>query len=261
MKSNAAVRKKQFTLIELLVVIAIIAILAGMLLPALNKARAKARAIACVNNQKTCGLQIQMYADSHNDFLPPVRYEAKNWVWYTYVEASGDTAFNSWPGYGTPEEYQKMSTYRCPAAPLGSVTTGKPAAPAFETFGMNSTITGLWKGNDYKNKTGCWGMNFIKITKLGGISASVDWHPVGGPANVIVLGDTASTDEGKYDATNSEQFFLFGTNHHRLKLRHDGRVNILLGDGHVETRSNPELSPYKGGNETLGVFDANNNAL
>ena len=81
--------KKRFTLIELLVVIAIIAILAAILLPALNSARARGRAASCISNLSQIGKAFNDYCDNFNDIVPPFEYmrsrnsaNNSNYVWH-----------------------------------------------------------------------------------------------------------------------------------------------------------------------------------
>jgi prepilin-type N-terminal cleavage/methylation domain-containing protein/prepilin-type processing-associated H-X9-DG protein len=175
-------RKNSFTLIELLVVIAIIAILAGMLLPALHKARNHARSIKCLSNTKMLGMGYQLYAGDNNDCMlsiyNTVEREGGNgtqpancklWVQgiQKYVGISGIVdGVNA----AIPAAYQRNSVLTCP-----SMNEGRPQNPVGTVLAANLTHYGmpLWGiGGRSFNITGGNYTPYYSVGKLSGLKTA-----------------------------------------------------------------------------------------
>ena len=126
---SSSVRKRSFTLIELLVVIAIIAILAGMLLPALNKAKQSAQKISCATNFASSGKMLLLYSDDSYEFYPMCVTS----TFKTYNAAPNPSAmYGYWPkeggenlmygACGSKTKNRKDSKYVCPSAKPSAAT-------------------------------------------------------------------------------------------------------------------------------------------
>lgn len=209
-------KKCKFTLVELLVVIAIIAILAGMLLPALNQARAKGRAAVCINNQKQIGLGFVSYQDDNASYNP---LYLKSGVGY-------------WNNLLIVPDYVSVSVFGCPELKSDQTQYVNGDTPKYST---NYGLPKPGYGYNY---------NYIGSHVLPsgpGATSALERKTTSFryPGKVFYTMDTilrGSTTEGCYRTTNT--FVYNATPVTNLTgnpdPRHSNGVNILFGDGHVD---------------------------
>ena len=205
--------KKRFTLIELLVVIAIIAILAAMLLPALQKARERGMTTECQNRLKTTYQVIRLYADDNNELWVTKPTSNSNYPWWDYMVTKGYWKKKA----GT--EFMRTKYIRCPS-PLGWKDD-------------NSNAYGLMSGNASYWKTG----EFY----VGGPPGYYILRHVG--SKHILLADTglySSTSKKTYDFRILKPAESSYSSRGKFWQKHNKNCNIAFGDGHVAALNDGE---------------------